>query len=161
MGLRINGKIAGLFNDPAAVKAIATTDKDGAVHVVYKGSFSINPEGNIQFYELNETSLNNKNLIYSLWFKRQIAINILSPDHTSYQIKGIPVRAIISGKEFENAYVSIQARLGADADISTIWVIKPTEIREETYSVRQKIERTKYPLIGHLDRFVKHEDRIP
>jgi hypothetical protein len=158
MSLRINEKISGLFNDPAAAKALATTDKDGAVHVVYKGSLAVNQEGNIQFYELNETSQNNKNMVYSLWFKRQIAINILAPDRTSYQIKGIPIRAVISGKEFENAYIYIHDRLGADADLSTIWIIEPTEIREETYSVRQKIERTTHPLIGHLDRFVKHED---
>jgi hypothetical protein len=160
MSALINEKITALFGDPATVKAIATTDKDGAVHLVYKDSLTVNPDGNIQFYELNETSRNNKNMIYSLWFKRQIAINILAPDLTSYQIKGIPVRAVISGKEFEKAYVSVRERLGTDADLSTIWIIEPVEIREETYSVQKNIERTCYPLIGHLDRFVRQENTV-
>jgi hypothetical protein len=157
MSVQINEKLAALFGDPAAVKAIATTGKDGAVHLVYKDSLAVNPDGNIQFYELNETSRNNKNMIYSLWFKQQVAINILAPDLTSYQIKGIPVRAIISGKEFEKAYVSVRKRLGMDADISTIWIIEPVEIREETYSVQKDIEKTMYPLIGHLDRCIQQE----
>jgi hypothetical protein len=161
MSLRIHETIAGLFNDPGVVKAVATTGKDGGIHLVYKGSLAVNPDGNIRFYELNETSRTNKNMVYSLWFKRHIAVTLLSPDRTSYQIKGIPVRAIISGKEFEDAYVSIQERLGAGADLSTIWVIEPTELREETYSARQTLERTQYPLIGHLDRFVKQENKLP
>jgi hypothetical protein len=157
MRVQINEKLAALFDNPAAVKAVATTDKDGTVHLVYKASLAVNPDGNIQFYELNETSRNNKNMIYSLWFKRQVAVNILAPDLTSYQIKGIPVRAVISGKEFEMAYVSVREQLGMDADLSTIWIIEPVEIREETYSAQKDIERTMYPLIGHLDRFVEQE----
>jgi hypothetical protein len=161
MGLRISENISALINDPAALKALATTDKNGEVHVVYKGSLTVTEDGNIQFYELNETSQNNKNMVYSLWFKRQVAINILGPDRTSYQIKGVPVRAVISGKEFENAYVSIRDRLGAGEDLSTIWIIEPVEVREETFSVRQNIERTTHPLIGHLDRFLRHEVTVP
>jgi hypothetical protein len=161
MSVRIHEKIAGLFRDPGTAKAVATTDKDGGIHLVYKGSLGVNPDGNILFYELHETSRTNKNMVYSLWFKRQIAVTLLAPDHTSYQIKGIPVRAIISGKEFENAYVSIREHLGAGADLSTIWIIEPTEVREETCSARQTLERTQYPLIGHLDRFVKQEDKRP
>jgi hypothetical protein len=154
MGLQISEKIAALFNDPAAVKAVASIDQNGTVHVVFKGSLLVNSEGNIQFFELNETSRNNKNLAYSLWFKRLVAVTILGPDRTSYQIKGIPVRAVISGREFEKAYVSIRERLGQDADLSTIWIIEPKEISEESYGIQKQIERTKYPLIGHLDRFV-------
>lgn len=160
MGVQIDKKIADLLKDPGTVKALATAGRDGAVHVVFKGSLGITPEGNLQFYELNETSRNNKNLVYSLWFERQIAINILSPDRTSFEIRGIPVRAIISGREFEEAYVSIRKRLGADADLSTIWIIEPVEIREETYGVRKEIERTDYPLVGHLDRFARQEEGV-
>jgi hypothetical protein len=94
-------------------------------------------------------------MIYNLWFKRIISINILGPDRVSYQIQGIPIRAIISGPEFEKAYISLQERLGKDADLSTIWVVEPTAIREETYSVRKQAEQERYPLVGHLDHFVR------
>jgi hypothetical protein len=98
-------------------------------------------------------------MIYSLWFKKFVSINILSAGTTdserkSYQIKGIPVKAIVCGKEFEQNYRMVRKHLGADADLSTIWIVEPHEIREETASIRRQIERTDYPLIGHLDRYV-------
>jgi hypothetical protein len=57
--------------------------------------------------------------------------------------------------------IFVGIRLGADADLSTIWIIEPIEVREETYAVRQTLEKTRYPLIGHLDRFVKQENKLP
>jgi hypothetical protein len=155
MSVQLNEKLISLIKENDTVKAVASTGKDGAVHLVYKGSVSVNPDGNIQFLELNETSQNNKNLVYSLWFKRPVSINILGKDNTSFQIKGIPLRAIITGKEFEQNYIAVRERLGKDADLSTIWVIEPTEVREETPAVRRQAEREKYPLIGHLDRFAR------
>ena len=158
MSLSLDAEIISLINDANTIKVVATTDKNGIVHMVFKGSVSINQDGNIQFLELNETSQTNKNMIYSLWFKKLVSINILSADVTgserkSYQIKGIPVKAVICGKEFEKNYTIVRERLGPDADLSAIWVIEPQEIREETASIRRQVERREYPLIGHLDRY--------
>jgi hypothetical protein len=158
--MTLDAKIISLINDTNTIKAVATTDRNGIVHVVFKGSVSINKEnydGNIRFLELNETSQTNKNMIYSLWFKKLVSISILSADidseRKSYQIKGIPVKAIICGKEFEKTYSMVRKHLGTDADLSAIWIIEPQEIREETASIRRQIERTDYPLVGHLDRY--------
>jgi hypothetical protein len=154
MSLSLEAKIISLINDRSTVKAVATTNKNGIVHVVFKGSVSVNADGNIRFLELNETSQTNKNMIYSLWFKKLVSINILSADgHKSYQIKGIPVKAVICGREFEKNYNVIRKRLGTDADPSTVWVIEPQEIREETVLVHRQTERTDYPFVGHLDRY--------
>jgi hypothetical protein len=159
--MTLDGKIISLINDTNTIKAVATTGRNGIVHVVFKGSVSVdteNHDGNIRFLELNETSQTNKNMIYSLWFKKLVSINILGADITdserkSYQIKGIPVKAVICGKEFEKNYMLVRKHLGMDADLSTIWIIEPREIREETASVRRQAERRDYPLIGHLDRY--------
>jgi hypothetical protein len=160
MSLSLDANIISLINDTNTIKAVATTNKNGIVHVVFKDSVFINRDGqldgNIRFFELNETSQTNKNMIYSLWFKKLVSINILSLTDSgpkSYQIKGIPVKAVICGREFEINYTMVRKRFGADADLSTIWVIEPQEIREETASVRRQAEITKYPLIGHLDRY--------
>jgi hypothetical protein len=87
-----------------------------------------------------------------------VSINILNTDITdserkSYQIKGIPVKAIICGKEFKKNHTLVRNYLGADADLSTIWIVEPQEIREEAASIRRQAERRDYPLIGHLDRY--------
>lgn len=153
MGVQLDEKVKALLKDPKSRKALASVDKDGGLHLVFKGSITVNDDGNIQYFDLNETSQTNKNLTYSLWFSKQVAINVLGEDRTSYQIKGVPVRAIVNGQEFEDAYVSVQKRLGKEYDLSTIWIIEPTEITEETFSARQAEERRKYPLIGHLDRY--------
>jgi hypothetical protein len=162
MNLLLDVDIINLINDVNTVKALSTSDKNGVTHLVFKDSISCNVDGsndgNIRFLELNETSRTNKNMIYSLWFKRLVSINILSAGEAgvkrrSYQIKGIPVKAIICGAEFEKNYSIVRDRLGPDADLSTIWVIEPREMREETAFVRIQAERRDYPLLGHLDRY--------
>jgi hypothetical protein len=157
MGILLDEKIIELLKDPLTVKAVASKDKNGELHLVYKGSVSPAPGGNVQMYELNERSQSNKNFTYSLWFKQKISINILAPDRRSFQILGIPVKAIIAGREFEETYVSLQERLGKEADLSTIWIVEPVEVYEETYSFQRLLNAEKHPLVGHLDRFVRAE----
>jgi hypothetical protein len=159
--MTLDAKIIDLINDKNTIKAVATTDRNGIVHIVFKGLVSVDTDnhgGTIRFLELNETSQTNKNMTYSLWFKKTVSINILSAGITdserkSYQIKGIPVKALICGKEFEESYRMVREYFGADADLSTIWIVEPQEIREETASIRRQAERKDYPLIGHLDRY--------
>ncbi|MDR2922209.1 MAG: hypothetical protein LBU85_02560 [Treponema sp.] len=150
-GISLGEKAQALLTDPESKKALASVGRDGRPHVVFKGSLTVD-NGNIRFFELIETSQTNKNLTYSLWFGKEVAINVIK-DRTSFLIRGVPVRAIVSGKEFEEAYVQIKNKLGNDRDLSTVWIIKPTEVSEETFSVRQDEEREKYPLVGHLDRY--------
>ncbi|HWQ78452.1 MAG TPA: hypothetical protein VN381_06535 [Anaerovoracaceae bacterium] len=153
MSIKLNENLTALLNDPNSLKVLASVDQNGVPHVVFKGSISVNQDGKLQYLELIETSQTNKNLAYSLWFKRWIVINVLGQDRTSWQIKGTPVRSIISGPVFEENYAAIQKRFGEGADLSTVWIIDPEEAREETFPVRLQEERKSYPLIGHLDRF--------
>jgi len=150
-GIDIGEKARELLADRESRKALASIGRDGKLHVTYKGSLTA-ADGNIQFYELIETSQTNKNLIYSLWFGKEVAINVVN-GKTSFLIRGVPIRAIVSGKEFEEAYNHVKNTFGTDYDLSTVWIIKPTYESEETFSVRQAEERENYPLIGHLDRY--------
>jgi len=150
-GIDIGEKARTLLTDRESRKALASVGKDGTPHVVYKGSLTF-VDGNIRYYELLETSQTNKNLTYSLWFGKEVAINVVK-DKTSFLIRGVPIRAIVSGKEFEEAYIHIKNTFGEGYDLSTVWIIKPTYVSEETFSVRQAEEREKYPLVGHLDRY--------
>jgi len=150
-GIEIGEKARELLADRESKKALASVSKDGTPHVVFKGSLTV-ADGNIRFYELIETSQTNKNLTYSLWFGKEVAINAVN-GKTSFLIRGVPIRAIVSGKEFEEAYTNLQQNFGPDYDLSTVWIIKPTFVSEETFAVRQAQEREKYPLIGHLDRY--------
>lgn len=151
MSINIDSELAKKINDSSTIKAIATIGKDGVPHVVYKGSLMVNEEGNIAFYELLESSQNGRNLVYSIWFNKKVAINILDTNHNSYEIIGRPARCITCGKEFEDVYKKVREKLG-DVDLSAIWIIEPEEIREETFLVRKQQEEEEYPIIKHLDR---------
>ena len=93
----INEEVKRLFNDKSTKKVLATVDKKGEVHVVFKGSPFVNEEGNIELLELIETSATNRNLTYAIWFKKQVAFNILSEDGKSFEVRGSKSSAACCG----------------------------------------------------------------
>ena len=154
MSIQLGKEIVTLINDPKSLKVIASAGRDGVPSVTASDLISVGEDGKIQYLELVETSQMNKNLVYSIWFKRRVAISVFQQKGRSFQIRGLPVQAIISGDLFEKNYIEVRRRLGAKADLSTVWVIEPEEAREETLAVKITEEQTNYPLVGHLDRFI-------
>ncbi len=153
MAVELGDDIKALLQEKDTIKAVASVDRDGNPHVTYKGSLHINGDGNLEFYELIESSQTNKNFVSSIWFKHKVAINILGKDKRSYQIKGTPYKAIIAGREFQKHYNLLQAQFD-NIDLSTIWVIEPEEVIEESFEKRRQEEEKAHPLLGHLDRWV-------
>ncbi len=153
MAVILNDEIKALLLEKTTVKAIATVDREGNPHVAYKGSLHINDEGNLEFYELLESSQTNKNMVWSIWFKKTVAVNILGKDGTSYQMKGVPRKAVIAGREFQRHYNLVQEKYG-DMDLSTVWIIEPEEVVEESFKKRRAAEEKEHPILGHLDRWL-------
>lgn len=151
MAIELNDKVKALLKDKTSKKALATVDKNGEVHVVFKGSLTVNDDGKLEVLEVLETSQTNKNLTYSIWFNKKVAVNVLGEDGSSYEIKGIASKYILAGPEFEKRYKEIRKR-NPKADLAGIWIIDPTDIKEETFAVRLQEEIDNYPIIGHLDR---------
>ena len=154
MAVEISQEVKDIISDKDTIKVIASVDLDGNPHVVAKGSISVNKEGKIIYLELLESSRTNKNLIGSLWFNKKVAINIISKDKRSFQIKGIPVKTLVAGHVYEEYYKQAQER-NKDNDLAAVYIIEPEEVIEETYSVRKEIEEKKHPLYIHLDRLAK------
>jgi hypothetical protein len=42
-----------------------------------------------------------------------------------------------------------------DWDLSTVWVIRPEEVTNESPAARRKEEEAKHPTFAHLDRLVR------
>jgi hypothetical protein len=143
--------------EESSVKIIATVGKEGIPHTVIKDSLTILEDGTVAFYELLETSQTQKNLMYSIWFNKLVAINILTKNGKSYQLKGLPKKAIVAGQEFQKAYEDVQSHIGPDIDLSAVWLITPSEEREQTFLVRREIEETAHPYEIHIDRIAKEE----
>ncbi|MDF2986840.1 MAG: hypothetical protein K0R50_2350 [Eubacterium sp.] len=154
MAIKLEKEIIDLVTGDNAVKVLATTDKDGVPHVVFKGSINIDSDGNLVYLELLESSRTNSNLVNSIWFKKKVAVSVRSEDGRSVQIKGTPVRCLITGPVFEYYYKLISQRI-EDADLAAVWVIEPEEVRDETYKVRKAEEEKNHPLLLHLDRLAK------
>ncbi len=141
------------INSDDTIKVLATESKDGILHVVFKSSIHAEENGKIIFYELIESSQNNKNLVYSIWHDKEVKISILTKDKESYEISGIVKRAIVAGKEFEEAYQKVIE--DGYKDLSTIWVIEPTEVKNTSLAKRAKEEEALHPVFTHLDRIAK------
>ena len=101
--------------------------------------------------ELLETSTTNRNLLRSLWYDKKASISLTGKDGVAYLVKGLPVKAIISGPVFSGYYSKVREALG-DVDLATAWLIKPLEIINETYGERKIAEETQYPFSIHIDR---------
>jgi hypothetical protein len=155
MPIKLPEKLTKLLKEPGSKKALSSIGKDGVPHTVFKDSIQEDAEGNIRYCELIETSQTNKNLTHSMWFHHPISINVLGEDGESWQIIGTPVRALISGPEFEQYYISARNSLEGESDLSTVWIIEPEKVKEETYETRLREQTERYPLVGHLDRYLK------
>jgi hypothetical protein len=149
----LNDEIKDLLDRKDVLKSIATISRDGIPHVVYKGSLHMEDDL-IVFDELLESSQNNKNMVYSLWFEKRVSINILDGNRRSFEIIGKPVKVITCGRKYENEYVNLQEHI-PDSELSGIWYIEPLSVDEKTYTVRKKQQDDEYPVLYHLDRLVK------
>ncbi len=150
--MKIDEQSIRLVNDPLAVKILSTVSRDGIPHVVIKQSIHYE-DGKIVYLERLEGSKTNKHMTYSLWFNKMVAINILSQDNRSIQIKGVPVKMIVSGPVFEKYYIHINEK--DSGDLAAVYYIEIKEILDETYEVREEQHTEEFPLYMHLDRIAK------
>lgn len=149
MAIGISEKARKMIENPSSLKVLATVGPDGKPHVVCKGSLSVNSDGQLEYLELIESSQTGKNMVYSIWNNKTVAINV-TDESRSIQIKGIPVRALISGKRFEESYRHAKESLGVD--LSTVWLIEPIEEINENFEERRKTEESLHPILKHLDQ---------
>jgi hypothetical protein len=157
MAVKISQEIREIFADKDSIKVLATSDEHGVPHVVAKGSLFINDVGDVVYWELLEKTVSGRNLTHSLWFDRKVAVTVIAKDGRSFQIKGIPYRTLISGHEYEKFYIEAE-KYNPENDLAAVYFIKPTEVREETYSVRLEQQRKRHPLYQHLDKIAKDKD---
>lgn len=150
MAVTLSDYVKELLRSRDTKKVLATVDKNGVPNVAFKGSITADEEGNILVLELLETSQTNKNLTYSLWFDKIVTVSVLGENGVSYQIKGVPKKVHIDGPYFEQKYKEVKAR-NPQSDLSGVWIIEPTEVKEQTYSVRLQEQKEQHPIIGHLD----------
>nr|WP_092067835.1 hypothetical protein [Dendrosporobacter quercicolus]NSL46803.1 hypothetical protein [Dendrosporobacter quercicolus DSM 1736]SDL64429.1 hypothetical protein SAMN04488502_101442 [Dendrosporobacter quercicolus] len=155
MAVLINEELAALLSKEDTVKLLVTTDEQGAPHAVVKKSLQLDEQNHFIYFELLESSHTNKNMVRSIWFNRPVTVAVAGANGGSYQIKGRPLKTIVSGPAFRKYYEQVR-RENSEADLAAVWVIEPQEIVDQGFSVRRQQEEAKRPYFKHLDRLAKY-----
>lgn len=154
MAVQLPQELIDLIEERDTSRVLATVDEKGVPHVTVEQPLHVGEDGNLHYLELLESSRANRNLVSSIWFDRSVSIGVQGKSGRSFQIKGKPVRALITGSLFQQHYVAIREQLG-DVDLAAVWVIEPQEVTDETFTTRQAREETQRPFFRHLDRLAK------
>ena len=139
-------EIRELLRNRSVPKVIATRDENDDVYAVSAPFLQLGENGLLVHLELLEKSETNRNLLRSLWYEKGIVISV-----GDFVIKGRPVKAHISGPVFRQYYLQVRT-IVPDADLSTVWLIEPDQVIDETYAVRKQQEEQQFPFSVHLDR---------
>jgi hypothetical protein len=154
MAIILPPEIIALLNRTDTVKVLTTVDEQGVSHCVAKDSLFVTAGGQLAHLEFFESSWTQRNLVRAIWFGGSASVLLVGTDGQSWQIKGRPVRADISGQLFREHYESLRKKFG-DVDLAAVWIIEPEEIRDQSVAVRREHEEAAHPFFTHLDRLVK------
>lgn len=156
MATKLNKEIIDLLDRDDSVKVLATVGEHGDPHAATKPFIRVDADGNLLYLELVESSRTQKNLVASIWFDRKVSVSVSNDKGDSWQIKGRPVKVLITGPLFLNYYREVRQLLG-DVGLSAVWIIEPEEVINENFLVRHAEEEQAHPLFRHLDRIAKFE----
>lgn len=154
MSTKLNKEIIALFSSDESTKVLATVNEQGYPHAATKPYIRVDDDGNLLYLELVESSRTQKNLVRSIWFDQKVSVSVSDSSGQSWQIKGKPVKTLITGPVFLHHYQEVRQRLG-DVDLSAVWVIEPEEVINENILARHAEEELAHPLFRHLDRLAK------
>lgn len=154
MAIKLNKEVTYLLSRDDSVKVLATVGEQGYPHAAAKPFIRVDGDGNLLYLELVESSKTQKNLVRSIWFDQKVSISVSNGKGHSWQIKGKPVKSLITGPLYQQLYREVRRLLG-DVDLSAVWVIEPEEVINENLFVRQAEEESAHPLFRHLDRLAR------
>lgn len=149
--------IAELLNTPGTIGILATLDDRDAPHATPSPFLSLDIRGRLVHLELLETAPSHRNLLRSIWFDRPVSVTLAGQDGRVLVVSGTAHKAHVSGPLFSDYYQQVRSRLG-DADLAAVWLIEPTQVRDETYATRKTHEEELHPFHRHLDRLAVFDD---
>jgi hypothetical protein len=154
----MGNEILEILNQENTVKILVTVDDEGLAHPAVKSS--LHSDGtHIVYLEFLESSRTNRYMTRSLWFDKPVSILAITPDKKSRKITALPVRAVVNGKIFQRYYELAQEKYGG-FDLSTVWILKPINILDETLRERVDEESKNRPYFLHLNRLAKVKKEV-
>lgn len=95
-----------------------------------------------------------KNLVYSIWFEKEVSLSLLGKNGEIYRVSAKPYQALIAGHRFEEAYINAQEEFGEETDLSTVWLLDVTAVEDDTYEAAREKE---HPYLMHMDHIYRKE----
>ncbi len=157
MALHNMEKIEKLIGEKETIAVISAVGKNGNPISQVGRKLAIWEKGRIAYYEFLESSQMQKNLVYSIWFDREVVINLIGKNGENYRVTGKPYQALIAGHQFEEAYINVQKEFGTDTDLSTVWLFDVTAVEDDTYEVAKAREEKEHPYLMHMDHIYRKE----
>ncbi len=144
--------LVALVGDPASTKAIAAMGPDGAPSVAVRDTLAVLDGGTLAFAEELDTSPTSRALVHTIWFGGAVAVSVRRGDR-AFHLRARPWRCALVGPLFTRFLLEARARLGGDADIAAVWVLKVDEVRDDSPATLRALDEARRPHAGrHLDR---------
>lgn len=155
MALHIPEEITEVINDKDTIAVISAVGKSENPFSEVSKKLTVWGDDRIAFYEFLESSQLQKNLVYSIWFDKEVVISLITKNGRNFAITGKIYQALIAGHEFEAEYIKVQEEFGERTDLSTVWLIDVISVTEETYEVAKTREEQEHPYLMHMDHIYK------
>lgn len=155
MSLQIPEEIKEVIDDKETIAVVSAVGKGGVPFSEVSKKLIVREDGRLAYYELLESSQLQKNLVYSIWFDKEIIISLIGKDEKNYSVTGKLYQALIAGHEFEEEYKKVQEEFGERTDLSTVWLIDVISVTEDTYEVAKTREEQEHPYLMHMDHIYK------
>lgn len=159
MAITLTDELKDIISDAQTVAVISAVGKDGNPYAQVPHKIAVCADGRLSVHQLLEKSQLQKNLVYSLWFSKQVSLVLAAKDGRRFHLYLKPYQALIAGREFTREYKAVLAEFGQDADLSTVWLFDVESFASATYADERAQEREAYPYLYHLDRIAKEEFR--
>jgi len=139
----LSKEVMEVLRDPESLKFLTTVSEEGVPHTVPKFSLTAIDENMLAYAELIERSTTYKNMLRTLWEKRDLSVCVFSPrTGASYEIIGEPGQYLCEGpiwKQFVDQIFSMMP----GANPCAVWTIIPKGVKDERYEVRLEEERNR------------------
>ena len=150
-------KVEKLLEEKETISVISAVGKNGNPISQVGRKLTMWGKGRIAYYEFLESSQMQKNLVYSIWFEKEVALSLLGKNSEIYRVSAKPYQALIAGHRFEEAYINAQEEFGEETDLSTVWLLDVTAVEDDTYEAAREKEKKEHPYLMHMDHIYRKE----
>ncbi len=143
----ITPELTEIINDPGTIKLLTTTSEDGKPHPARKQSLTALENGTLAYMELLETSQTMKNMVWSVWWQKEVSILIINDaKNCCCEIKGVPYRLHHQGSLWDTFLDQIW-KIIPTANPAGVWEINPKQVIDQNFEASARREAERLPMM--------------